>query len=307
MILTWNLYGCMCHSLFSDTKDVLFERYDFIAIVEVEEAFPFSSDGQWPNYGVTVSTIHQFKGQVNDSLIIHSSHPDFFNRNTSCDIILIPGEQWLVFSDSGNSPSAGMCSMMRYRGLDQISVWGEGSVQAMIDSLDAISQRKFQETISEGDLTTKYPDGSIESLEPFRHSQLHGKVKRYYPDGRLYRTEKYRKGVNVGMTITYASDGSKMEKIRFCKGKKHGTSLFYAGNRLRSKQKYKDGKLMFVRHFSPKGKLEMEIKYAYDPKSNETLEYEAGRLIRRTIATQEGSEFWEYDQSGKLLKHKVDN
>lgn len=92
---------------------------------------------------------------------------------------------------------------------------------------------------------TKWPDGSVRSVEPVHNGNIHGIAVLTFPSGQLYGKIPYVKGKKHGRFELYREDGSLDQILSYKDGRLHGMcEWFNADGSLMTKGLYIEGELV---------------------------------------------------------------
>ncbi|HEY0896683.1 MAG TPA: hypothetical protein VGE15_09055 [Sphingobacteriaceae bacterium] len=219
----WAL-ACSCSPIkdIKSTEDL--KRFDFIALAEVTglapvkdslPPFPTREDGS-----VRITVLELFKGKPVAML-------DEPSVNTSCDLGLRTGQQWLFFGwkDASGKIMIGPCNYsVMYRSSTGLRDWQVFTGMQQLVLLRTL----FNKPVQAGpERILRYANGMTEAEQNFRHGKLHGIRKIYYPTGELYVAEKFSRGRRKGYRKVFGKCGQLFQHTTYAGGHKRQWVFYF--------------------------------------------------------------------------------
>ena len=219
-------WACWCHGLKPLNAQIL-ERYQYVALVRVKTLTEFTIPGPNARTGetakLTVDIIENFKNTLPDELILDG-------YNTSCDMGLRPGQEWIIFARESNGyATVFACGYsILYEGeravqdVSQLRYWSGDELVNRVRQLTGkpiqAANNRLEKFYSNGQraLLTTYRDGSWEEERVLWHA-----------NGQLWGKEFYRNGLKNGPSLWWNANGTPLAKETFVAGVAIDTSRYW--------------------------------------------------------------------------------
>lgn len=220
-----DLNACVCRDalLRIDSLPQL-KEYDFIAHVKIvdDQDNKKPSKEDYETFGLlTIKVIELFKGNTIEQILEYS-------KNTSCDIGVSKGEEWILFGKTINGKLAIVsCDRNQlYRESNEVRDWkykdGFYELKQLRKLYDhpvtkdengkqvefySNGQKEIEETYVNGKLNGErkiwYPNGVPFCRQSYINDTLNGKSEWFYPSGQIYDEDYYIKGQNCNVSRLY--------------------------------------------------------------------------------------------------------
>ncbi len=220
-----NAQACSCEDPFL-TIDSLpqLKEYDFIAYVKIldDQGYRKSSKNDIEAIGqLTIKILELFKGNQ----IIHVLE---YDKNSSCDIGISKGEEWILFGKTINGKIAIVsCDRnVRYKESNELRDWKYGNGFYELRQLRKLyqhpvmkyenekhlefysnGQKEIEETYVNGKRNGEqkiwYPNGVLFCKQYYINDTLDGKTEWFYPSGQIYDEDYYLKGIHCNVSKLY--------------------------------------------------------------------------------------------------------
>lgn len=139
----------------------------------------------------------------------------------------------------------------------------EGLYQRLSQQGRLLEEAHYSNDTLEGERKYFFPNGTVESVETYRHGQYHGPYRKYYENGQLYVEQEFADGAMQGISTVYYPNGKIREKVTIRNNEEDGPFQEYWEN----------------------GNLHFEGTYVPDEEGS-----------------SEQGELKEYDESGQLIR-----
>ncbi len=294
-----NLSAMACHCSvipeFKDKNDL--KPFDFIALARVVSLSPPDTAKPWrrrSDGNIKIEIMELFKGGketlINEPLV-----------NSSCDLGINAGEQWLFFGSKGkNKIGIHPCNYnVKYRDTSGLRNW---QYFRGIDRLDVLRKLFYPDKFIPRIDTVKYDNGLPEIVQHFKDGNLQGERQIFYPTGQLYVKEKFNKGERVDYRKVYSTAGQLIYDVR------------YDGARAKTRRSYYD--IFELKRWIPIeariNKVTGEIYDADDPRAKRALDSISRSLAATRPSLQYKTKFsrhgrsyisYGYNQQGKITNY----
>ncbi|WP_342648340.1 hypothetical protein [Mucilaginibacter sp. CSA2-8R] len=207
-----NLSAIACHCSvipeFKDKNDL--KPYEFIALAKVAALSPTDTAKPWfrrRDGDIKIEIIELFKG-AKETVI---NEP---NVNSSCDLGINMGEQWLFFGSKGKDKiEIQPCNYnIKYRDVSGLRDW---QYFRGIDRLNVLIRLFYPDKFNPLTDTIKYDNDLPEIVQHFKNGKLQGERQIFYPSGKLYISEKFNKGERVKYRKVYSAIGQLIYNVRY--------------------------------------------------------------------------------------------
>lgn len=272
--------ACTCSnsSLTIDSLAQL-KGYSFIAHVRVtnEEDFKKPSEKDYRTIGLlTFEIIELFKGERLSRVLEYS-------KNTSCDIGISVGEEWVLFGKTINGQTSIIdCDRnQQYRDGNGLRDWKYGNgfyelkqlrkiFKHPADTFDNIKRQEF------------YKNGKIEIEENYHNGKLNGERKIWYPNGVLFCKQFYINDTLDRKSEWFYPSGQIYDEDYYIMGKHCNVSRLYYDSTIDNRWKK-----MLIKDFY---KTEDSLKFVYNriQPRYETVYDSYGRVLISREYTQIG-------------------
>lgn len=217
--------ACWCIPL-KPLNAAIFKRYPYVALVRIKtlEQFTLPSldpkDNELARFTkksdlakFRIEVIENFKNPLPAELVLDA-------YNTSCDIGLRPGQEWIIFAKEYNGyPTVFPCGYsIRYSGEQRVRDYENLRSQSAEEVLNTVRQLTGKPVVAAGGQIEKfYASGQRALLTTYRQG---GREERtlWHENGRLWGKESYKNGVKHGPSLWWNANGTPNAKETFIAG-----------------------------------------------------------------------------------------
>jgi len=216
--------ACYCENNWKIDSLPQMKEYDFISHVKIidDQIFKRPSKNDISAIGLlTFEILELFKGEKINTIFELS-------KNTSCDIGVSNGEEWILFGKTINGKiSIQACDRnQRYRKIDGQRDWKYGSgfyeLQRLRNLYKHDTQKFEKETRKE-----YFKNGNVEIEENYLNGKLNGERKIWYPNGKLFCHQVYINDTLDGKSEWFYQSGQIYDEDYYQKGKPSNVSRLY--------------------------------------------------------------------------------
>lgn len=100
------------------------------------------------------------------------------------------------------------------------------------------------ESVPDGEVTLKHPDGSTKAVATYRGGLLEGEYRAYAENGQMVVSARFRRGVLTSRLQRWKPNGDRLETATYREGMLHGSRVVFSGRRPALTQEYKLGELI---------------------------------------------------------------
>lgn len=211
-LLPYYSEACVC-AFSGDFSIEKMNEYDYVALVKVGRLIlPMDKkDDETIQrfFEAEITEIDRFKGDPISKLKVFGGHRSF-TYQTSCDLGIDPGEEWIVFGNKLNDEIAiNYCSFTQiYRNEDGLRQWQYGKGITELILLDSTFNSKSRNYLELDKDSIFYENGFLERAQQFKNGKVHGKVTYFYPDGKNFGFVSYKNGVQDGPYLWLNPNGT---------------------------------------------------------------------------------------------------
>lgn len=227
-MLCWCLFlsarACICSVYYTTENLQQLEEYDFIALVKItgDAIYKAPSKDDHETVGqLSFQIIELFKGKQIDRLLEYS-------KNSSCDIGISLGEEWLLFGRMiDNKLAVISCDRNEmYKEKDERRSWQWGRGIVLLKTLRNLYQHPVKHYENE---TRKeyYSNGQIEIEETYINGKRNGDRRIWYPNGVLTCKETYINDTLNGKAEWFFASGQLKDEFFYQKGRKYNVARSY--------------------------------------------------------------------------------
>lgn len=325
-------FACSCLNDFDRPMQLDdLKKYNFIALVRINsEQVIKPSDPNTIGFQslLSIKVIEQFKGQVTAQIIENQV-------NTSCDIGVDIGEEWLVFATVPNgTPAMFPCDRnVQFKAKDGLRDWHFQGGFRQLDELrilyghktrfkpDGIyvehysnGKKELEENyvngLRNGKRTVYYPNGGIYGKENYLDDSLQGEASWYYPSGQLYVRKYFERGQPRNVTKVYydSTIDQSYKNLLIRDFYKSEDSLRFVYGRFQVKHENvfdSFGREVVFREFDRLGIIRHESIYNPEPGVVTRIYYHKNGTAKGISYTRDGKDYGhyqEYDENGAPSK-----
>lgn len=209
-LISLSAIACHCSPApeFKNKDDL--KTYDFIALAKVVALSPPDTAKQWlrrRDGDIKIEIIELFKGGK-ETVITEPS------VNSSCDLGLNLGEQWLFFGSKGKDKiEIGPCNYnVKYSDTSGLRDWRFFSGINRLNVLRNLFNTGQLNSLKD---TVRYDNGLPEIVQHFKDGKLQGERQIFYPTGQLYVREKFENGKRIKYRKVYAMSGQLIYEVKY--------------------------------------------------------------------------------------------
>lgn len=287
---------------------------DYVALVQVVRVALYqrgpSKYTAQPYYAAEIREVKRYKGNAQRQVIIQGGLPEL-GAQTSCDMGITTGEEWLVFGTAEEATFVYPCGYTtRFRAHDGFQDLQYREAFTRVQLLDSLThQRASPRPPAAGERLTRYPSGAVQKSEYFRHGVLDGAAAYFYPDGQPYGTRSYRQGRLHGPELWYDERGLLTNRAHYQNGLLVDTAIFYMAGRPFFRHVYgAPGQLRLFQEFAQGSAgpyVRQQTDYGPAPgQEAHRFYYPSGQL--RSLGYRLGGKEWgtyqEFDEQGRLVR-----
>lgn len=216
--------ACSCTNFATIDSLPQMGEYAFIAHVKItdDQIFKKPSKGDFGATGLLkFEIIELFKGEKINQVLEYA-------KNSSCDIGVSLGEEWILFGKVINNKISIMpCDRnQRYKTKDEFRDWKYESGFSELKQLRVL----YGHTIPKFEHEKRqefYKNGEIEIEETYANGKLNGERKIWYPNGRLFCKQFYINDTLDGKSEWFYESGQIYDEDYYLKGKPLNVSRLY--------------------------------------------------------------------------------
>jgi len=181
-----------------------------------------------PYYTAEIEEVKRYKGSAQRQMLVQGGLPEL-GVQTSCDMGIRAGEEWLVFGTVEEATFVYPCSYTtQFRARDGFQELQFREAFTRVQLLNSLThQLASPRPAAAGLRLTRYPSHAVQKSEHFRHGALDGAAAYFYPVGRPYATRNYRQGQLHGPERWYGERGQLTARARYQHGLRVDTAVFY--------------------------------------------------------------------------------
>lgn len=254
-------FACVC-AYTGDFSIEKMEDYDYVALIKVGKLIPpvdTNDKEELPRFfEAEIFEINRFKGESMSKIKVFGGHRDF-QYQTSCDLGIDTGEEWIVFGERFEGEIIfSYCSHTTiYKTEIGLRQWQYLNGIKELTLLDSTYNKESRDYLELDKDSIFYENGKLERAQQFKNGKLHGKVTYLYPDGQSYGFVSFKNGVQHGPYRWMNSNGSINLEGRKRRGKDFKKRIFY---KLSSQEKSPS----MISYFDRKGNLKKFLDFGYD-------------------------------------------
>ncbi|KAA2242767.1 hypothetical protein F0L74_09575 [Chitinophaga agrisoli] len=216
--------ACVCSDILTIDSLAQLEEYSFIAHVKIidDQILKEPTKDDHETIGqLSFKVLELFKGEKIDKILEYA-------KNSSCDIGVSKGEEWLLFGTiKNNKVSILPCDRnRRYKERDGRRDWKYGSGLQELDQLRKLYGHPIRKFVSE-ERKEFYKNGKIEIEESYVNGKLNGARKIWYPNGMLFCRQSYVNDTLDGKAAWFYETGQIYEDDYYERGKPLNASRIY--------------------------------------------------------------------------------
>lgn len=269
VLATQDLKACICSEVLTTDSLAQLKNYDFIAYIKVTGDRDYKDPSGQTAYNIgliSIKIIELFKGKDAEEVLDYT-------RNTSCDIGISTGEEWVLFGRIKNGKiTLGACDRSRqYKDAAGKRDWTSQRGVHELRQLRVIFQHPVK-SFGNGVHREYYANGQLEIEETYSNGQLHGPRKIWHPNGMLFSRETYIHDTLNGKSEWFYPSGQTSRETYHAKGRPCNVSRFYYDSAIYSQSK----PILLLRY-----KTEDSLRFAYNriQVAYETVYDAYGRLL----------------------------
>lgn len=262
------------------------KEYDFIAHVKIldDEDYKKPTKDDYETIGkLTIEILELFKGY-------EVSHILEYSKNSSCDIGISEGEEWILFGKrTDDEITIVACDRNeKYKESNELRDWKYGSGFDELRQLRKLylhPVKKFENEIH----LELYSNGQQEIVETYVNGKLNGERKIWYPNGTLFCKQNYINDSLDGKSECFYPSGQIYDEDFYLKGRHCNVSRLYYDSTIEQ-----SSKRMLIDYFY---KTEDSLNFVYNriQPQYETVFDSYGRAIISR----------EYTRLGKIHKEET--
>ena len=278
--------ACICSEILTIDSLPQLKNYNFIAHVKIldDQDFKKPTKEDYQTIGLlTFQIIESFKGEKVDKILEYS-------KNSSCDIGISKGEEWILFGVTINGKLAVVaCDRnKRYKEINELRDWKYGTGFYELKQLRKLYQHRTESFESEKHKEF-YTSGQLEIEETYVSGKRNGERKIWYPNGVLYCTQFYINDTLDGKSEWFYPSGQIYDEDYYIKGRPCNVSRLYYDSTIE-----KDYKSFLIDEFY---KTEDSLEFVYKRiQPQYEIVYDS---YGRTIISRE------YSRIGKIHKEET--
>lgn len=318
--------ACVCSDPFL-TIDSLpqLEEYDFIAHVKILDDQDYKKPTE-NNFGyiglLSIQIIELFKGKAIEVVLEYS-------KNTSCDIGVSKGEEWILFGRTTNDKIAIVaCDRNeKYKKMNELRDWKYGSGFYELRQLRKLyqhpvtkyenekhielysnGQKEIEETYVNGKLNGErkiwYPNGVLFCKQYYINDSLDGKSEWFYPSSQIYDEDYYLKGKPCNVSRLYydstiEQSWKKMLIEDFYKTEDSLNFVYHRVQPLYETVYDSYGRAIISRTYTRLGKIQREVTIDPDRKFRVVIHYHDNGVISSIMYSLNGKNYGHYQTYDK--------
>jgi len=330
------LQACICANLRTLKENIAL--YPFIAHVRIEKTF-FTNDTSYVDGKMSVTydlrvnhairIIELFKGTPFSTLTE-------YDVNSSCEIGLKEGEEWILFAEfdtSSNSYFIAACNpsepFRNSRGERHWNIY-YNNARTLTSLQSHFRHSVYGSNFNSGVYQSHYSNGQLEWEAGYLNHQLHGNRRVFYASGNLLVDENFIKGKRHGSLREFSSSGQLIREAEFregkliaekewadtaqwffyippeelsdWRGKKRSIQVF-----LKHVYYYRDSKHSISINYNEDGTLESEVIENETARSRVTKTFYESGMVYEVIMEFDKKKVeinQEWDQKGRLLRER---
>lgn len=217
--------ACICADPFLTIDSLAqLKEYDFIAYVKIidDQDYKKPSKSDYETIGqLTFEILELFKGEKISQVLEYS-------KNSSCDIGIFRGEEWILFGKKINGKiSIVACDRnQRYKEIDEQRDWKYSRGIYELKQLRKLYEHPIHKFENEN-RKEFYQNGKIEIEESYVNGKLNGERKIWYPNGNLFCKQFYVNDTLDGKSEWYYPSGQIYDEDYYLKGTPCNVSRLY--------------------------------------------------------------------------------
>jgi antitoxin component YwqK of YwqJK toxin-antitoxin module len=328
--------ACGCINILTIDSLPQLKEYDFIAYVKIinDQELNKSSKKDFITNGLlTIEILELFKGNKIGQVIENA-------KNTSCDIGISKGEEWILFGKTINGRIAILaCDRnVKYKESDELRDWKYGDGFYQLSQLRKLYQHPVKKYENEKHIEL-YSNGKKEIEETYVNGKLDGERKIWYPSGVLFCKQFYINDTLDGKSEWFYQSGQIFDEHYYLKGKPCNISRIYYDSTILIDDFYKTedslnflynrvqpqyeivfdsyGRAIISREYTQLGKIYKEETINPDRKFSVVIYYHDNGVISSIMYSLNGKNYghyqtynengfpdrgWNYDENGKVIK-----